>query len=122
MYRVPPMLSVTPLVALLAWAVFVPAAYAQDGAGLYQPFPGGTSTGLAKRYIARLPGSETKELTSAEIRRGVFVARPRQAASDAASVRAGRRDEGGGSLSPALSLGIIALAAGGGFTLAPRRR
>jgi hypothetical protein len=116
------MFSVAPLVALLASAVLAPAAYAQDGAGLYEPFPGGTSAGLAKRYLDRLPASETKELTSAEIRRGVFVAHPRTAAIGAASVRAGRRGEGGGSLPPVLSLGIVALGAGGGFALASRRR
>ena len=114
--------SVAPLVALLVSALLAPAAFAQDGAGLYQPFPGGTSTGLAKRYIGRLPAAETKKLTSAEIRRGVFVARPRKDATPAASVRAGRRDEGGGSLPPVLSLGIVALAAGGGFALASPRR
>jgi hypothetical protein len=116
------MLRVVPLVALLASALLAPAAYAQDGAGLYEPFPGGNSTGLAKRYIGRLPAPETKELTSVEIRRGVFVSRPRKAAIRAASVRAGRRDEGGGSLPPVLSLGIVTLAAGGGFALASRRR
>jgi hypothetical protein len=116
------MLSVAPLVALLASALLAPAAYAQDGAGLYKPFPGGTSSGLAKRYIGRLPGSETKDLTSAEIRRGVFMAHPRKGAIGAASVRAGRRDEGEGSLPPVLSLGIVALAAGGGFALSSRRR
>jgi hypothetical protein len=116
------MLNVTPLVAVLALSLLAPTAYAQDGAGLYQPFPGGTSTGLAKRYIARLPGSETKKLTSAEIRRGVFVASSRRAATGAASVRSGRRDEGGGSLPPVLLLGIVALAAGGGSALASRRR
>jgi hypothetical protein len=116
------MLRAAPLVALLASALLAPAAYAQGGAGLYKPFPGGTSAGLAKRYLDRLPASETRELTSAEIRRGVFMARPRQAAIRAASVRAGRRDEGGGSLAPVLSLGIVALATGGGFALASRQR
>ena len=116
------MLSLAPLLALLASALLAPAAYAQDGAGLYKPFPGGSSTGLAKRYIGRLPASETKELTSAEIRRGVFVARRRTNATAAASARAGRGDEGGGSLPTLLSLGIVAAAAGGGFSLASRRR
>ena len=116
------MLRVAPLVALLATALLAPAAYAQHGAGLYKPFPGGTSTGLAKRYVARLPASETKQLTSAEIRQGVFVARPPEAAIRAASVRAGRGDEGGGSLPTVLSMGIVVLAAGGGFVLASRQR
>jgi hypothetical protein len=116
------MLRAAPLVVLLASALLVPAAFAQNGAGLYKPFPGGTSTGLAKSYIARLPASQTKELTSAEIRRGVFVAGPRKAGIRAASVRAGRSHEGGGSLPPVLSLGLVALAVGGGFSLASRRR
>jgi hypothetical protein len=116
------MLRAAPLVALLASALLAPAAYAQGGAGLYKPFPGGTSAGVAKRYVDRLPSSEARELTPAEIRRGVFVGRPRNAAVRAASVRAGRRDEGGGSLAPVLALGIVALAAGGGFTLASRQR
>jgi hypothetical protein len=116
------MLRAAPLVALLASALLAPAAYAQGGAGLYKPFPGGTSAGLAKRYLDRLPASETKQLTSAEIRRGVFVARAGMAGSRAASVRAGRRGDGGGSLPPVLSLGIVGVAAGGGFALASRRR
>jgi hypothetical protein len=116
------MLRAAPLFALLASALLAPAAYAQGGAGLYKPFPGGTSAGVAKRYVDRLPSSEAKELTPAEIRRGVFVAGPRNAAIGAASVRAGRGVEGEGSLPPVLSLGIVALAAGGGFALASRKR
>jgi hypothetical protein len=116
------MLRAAPLVALLASSLLPPVAYGQHGAGLYKPFPGGNSAGLAKRYVDRLPATETKELTPAEIGRGVFVADPREAAVSAASVRAGRRDEGGGSPSTVLSLGIVALAAGGGFALASYRR
>ena len=114
------MLRVTPFVALLASALLAPAAYGQ--AGLYEPFPSPRSTGLTKRYLRQLPASKAKEYTTPEIRRGVFVARPRPPALGAASARAGRGDEGSGSLPPVLSLGIVALAAGGGFALASRRR
>jgi hypothetical protein len=98
------MLRVAPLVVLLAWALLAPSAHAQGGAGLNEPIP------------------TAKELTSPDIRRGVFVARPRTTATGAASARAGRGDGGGGSLPTALSLGIVAVAAGGGFSLASRRR
>jgi hypothetical protein len=114
------MLRLTPLVALLASCLVAPAAHAQ--AGLYEPFPSPRSTGLTKRYLRQLHAGETKAYTSAELRRGVFVARPRPAAIGAASARAGRGDEGWGSLPPVLSLAIVALAAGGGFALASRRR
>jgi len=114
------MLRVTPLVALLASALLAPSVHAQTG--LYQPFPESGSTGLTKRYLRQLPSADAKGLTSAEIQRGVFVARPRGPAIGAASVRAGLGDDGGSSLPPVLSLGIVALAAGGGFALASRRR
>jgi hypothetical protein len=114
------MFRAAPLVALLASALLAPAAYGQ--AGLYEPFPSPRSTGLTKRYLRQLPASKTKEYTSGEIRRGVFVARPQAAATGAASARAGVGDKGGGSLPPVLSLGIVAVAAGGGFALASRRR
>ena len=116
------MFRVAPLVAVLASIVLTPAAYAQDGAGLYEPFPSGESTRLAKRYLGPVLAAETNELSSAEIRRGVFIALPRETAGRAASVRAGRRDQGGDSLPPVLSIGIVALAVGGGFALAYRRR
>jgi hypothetical protein len=114
------MLRVTPLVVLLTSALLAPAAHAQTG--LYQPFPGSESTGLTKRYLRQLPGPEAKALAPPEIQRGVFVARPRGPAIGAASVRAGLGGDGGGSLPPVLSLGIVGLAAGGGFALASRRR
>jgi hypothetical protein len=116
------MLRVAPLVVLLAWALLAPSAHAQGGAGLYEPFPSGKSTRMAKRYVDQVLPPNAKELTSPDIRRGVFVARPRTTASGAASARAGRGDGGGGSLPTALSLGIVAVAAGGGFSLASRRR
>jgi hypothetical protein len=114
------MRCLTPLVALLASALLAPAAYGQ--AGLYEPFPSPRSTGLTKRYLRQLPPTEKRQYGSLELRRGVFVGRPRPAAITAASARAGLGDEGGGSLPPVLSLGIVAVAAGGGFALASRRR
>jgi hypothetical protein len=114
------MRRLTPLVALLASALLAPAAYGQ--AGLYEPFPSPRSTGLTKRYLRQLPPTVQRQYTSIELRRGVFVARPRTAAIGAASARAGRGDDDNGSLPPVLSLGIVAVAAGGGFALASRRR
>ena len=116
------MLRVAPLVVLLASALLAPSAHAQGGAGLYEPFPSGKSTRMVKRYVDQLLPPKAKEPTSAEIRRGVFVARRRATATGPASARAGRGDEGGGSLPTVLSLGIVAAAAGGGFSLASRRR
>jgi hypothetical protein len=113
------MRRLTPLVALLASALLAPAAYGQ--AGLYEPFPSPRSTGLTKRYLRQLPPTVQRQYTSIELRRGVFVARPPTAAIGAASARAGRGDDDG-SLPPVLSLGIVAVAAGGGFALASRRR
>jgi hypothetical protein len=114
------MLRLAPLAALLASALLAPAAYGQ--AGLYEPFPSPRSTGLTKRYLRQLPPAEQRQYTSLELRRGVFVGRSRPAPTGAASARAGRGDDGSGSLPPVLSLGIVAVAAGGGFALASRRR
>ena len=85
--------------ALLASAALVlalaPAASAQSGNGLYEPFPKAAVEKRAKRFVERLRLGEEVRFSSAELDRGTFVGPNAATAGEGhASARAGVDDSG----------------------------
>jgi hypothetical protein len=110
------------LAALVAVALLAPAAPAQNGNGLYEPFPQGAAKKRAKRFVSRLP--TRVRFSDKDLARGVFLADralPRTEAAPAAS-RAGVDKRSGGSSGTALQLALVALPVAGACALARRRR
>jgi hypothetical protein len=61
------------VVPLAALALAAPAT-AQDGGGLYEPFPEPASTGQVRDFLGQLPGGQSLQgrVTNRELERGVF--------------------------------------------------
>ena len=104
--------------AIVAAAVTASPAIAQDdGAGLYEPFPGKARTKRAKSFVRELPrgASELRgslDLTGAQLDRGLLVRRSgveplRDPLPGAASVRAGIDAAPGPGPGPGLTLAVL---------------
>jgi hypothetical protein len=103
---------------IVAAAVTASPALAQDdGAGLYEPFPGKARTKRAKSFVRELPRGASElggrlELSGAQLDRGLLVRRAgveplRDPLPGAASVRAGIDREPGPGPRPGLTLALI---------------
>ena len=90
----------------------VPAAHAQNGNGLYEPFPKAAVEKRAKRFVERLRLGEDVRFSDGELDRGTFVD-PREM-----SARGGSASARGGVLLIALAIAALPLLAG----RRPRRR
>jgi hypothetical protein len=104
---------------------FAPAAFAQSGNGLYEPFPKAAVEKRAKRFVERLRLGEGVRFSDGELDRGTFVG-PTVASvrGGGASARAGV-GEGDSGVPVALQVLLIALAIAALPLLAgwrPRRR
>jgi hypothetical protein len=79
-------------IAALALAS-APAASAQGGNGLYEPFPKAAVEKRAKRFVERLRFGESVRFSDAELQRGTFVdPRAEAVGGGSASTRAGVGD------------------------------
>jgi hypothetical protein len=115
--------------ALLAGAALVlalaPAAWAQSGNGLYEPFPKAAVEKRAKRFVERLRLGEEVRFSDGELERGAFVGGDAgRLAGGGASARAGV-DSGESDVPVVLQVLLIALAIAALPLLAgwrPRRR
>jgi hypothetical protein len=116
-------LAARPL-AVLATAMIVlalaPAASAQSGNGLYEPFPKAAVDKRAKRFVDRLRFGEPLRFSEAQLKRGVFVGVPAQGAARDASDRAGV-GQGKSDVPLAAQILLIALAIAALPLLAGRR-
>jgi hypothetical protein len=101
---------------------FAPAASAQGGNGLYEPFPKAAVEKCAKRFVDRLRFGEPLRFSDTQLERGVFVGAlaAQAAARGEASARAGV-DEGKSDVPLALQILLIALAIAALPLLAGRR-
>jgi hypothetical protein len=107
-------------IAALALA-FAPAASAQGGNGLYEPFPKAAVEKRAKRFVERLRFGESVRFSDAELKRGTFVdPRAGVVRAGGASSRAGVED-GKTDLPLAAQVLLIALAIAALPLLAGRR-
>jgi hypothetical protein len=115
------------LLAVLAVsaAPAAPAA-AQDGAGLYEPFPEPAGPEVVRDFVGELPAPGPRlstSLSSDDLERGVRVPSAALSLPSAGGDVAGRADPGDGSGSPVGWLGagaVVALAAVGAGRLARR--
>jgi len=111
--------------AIAAVLVAAPAAHAQSGNGLYEPFPEGIRKDRAVLFVERLGLGEGPRLTIGELERGRFLASedgetlPAHGGSAGASDRAGTADGGGLDLA---ELALVGAAALGAALLLARRR
>jgi len=111
--------------AVLAGAALVlalaPTAGAQNGNGLYEPFPKAAVDKRAKRFVERLRLGEGVRFSDSELDRGVFVERKAGSArAGEASARAGIEHSDSG-VPVALQILLIALAIAALPLLAGRR-
>ena len=111
------------LAALAALLLAAPAARAQGGNGLYEPFPDDVRKGQAVLFVEALGFGERTSVTREQLEAGRFLERP-SSAGGGASVRAGLRQGDEDDLSAGVqlllvlgALGFVALIA-----LRPRRR
>jgi hypothetical protein len=107
------------LCVLAACALPVAPAAAQDGAGLYEPFPEPAGPDVVREFIGELPAPGPRlatTLSTDELERGVSV--PGAAVPVPSAQVAGRADPGGGLGTPlgwlacAAVVGLAGLAAG----------
>jgi hypothetical protein len=102
-----------------------PGAHAQNGNGLYEPFPKAAVEKRAKRFVERLRLGEEVRFSDGELDRGTFVdPREMSARGGSASARAGVAD-GDSGVPVVLQVLLIALAIAALPLLAgwrPRRR
>jgi hypothetical protein len=97
-----------------------PAAGAQSGNGLYEPFPKAAVEKRAKRFVERLRLGETVRFSNSELDRGVFVAPKAGTVRGEASARAGIEDSDSG-VPVVLQILLIVLAIAALPLLAGRR-
>jgi hypothetical protein len=110
--------SLTAVAGLVAAVVCPPPALAQDGGGLYTPFPAPPTEGPAVQFVRELPGgrAELAELGIEDLRAGVVLDGAAPSSAREASARAGETGLGG---APSLAWPVeallltVGLAAGG---------
>ena len=119
------------LAGVALWAACSGQAAAQDGAGLYEPFPEPAGPEVARDFVGALPapGRElAADLGAAELERGFRVAAADLPAGfalpDSAMTGAGERAEPGSSLGSALgwagAAALVVLVCGAALRLARR--
>jgi len=111
------------LAALVAVLLAAPAAHAQGGNGLYEPFPDDVRKGQAVLFVEALGFGERTSVTREQLDTGRFLDRP-SGAGEAASVRAGlgQSDEDDLPAGAQLLLVVGALGSVALIGLWPRRR
>jgi hypothetical protein len=114
------------LASLAACAALAAPAHANNGNGLYEPFPSPTSESLAQGFVDALPGGLAFTAPDGlDLGRGVLVGNGAKAAY-AGSTATPSRSASGAGFAPSFGwpLGLVLLAAvvGGAGVLAARRR
>jgi hypothetical protein len=115
----------TLLLGALAMAAGAQPASAQEGSGLYEPFPGPVTEERAVAFVRTMiaaAGGDSRRaaVDAARLRAGIVLARGFPPASPGpVSARAKPRDDFGGSIGVALSLALILMLC---VALAPRLR
>jgi hypothetical protein len=113
------------LASLVACAVLAAPAYAENGNGLYEPFPSPTSEGLAQDFVDALPGGiGFVELNGLDLKRGVLVGTSARTAYVTGTAPVSRASSSSGfapSIGWPLGIALLALVLGGAGFLAYRR-
>jgi hypothetical protein len=114
------------LASLAACAVLAAPAHADNGNGLYEPFPSPTSESLAQDFVDALPGGLAFTAPNGlDLGRGVLVGKGARAAYVTSTATPSRSTSGAGfapSLGWPLALVLLAAVLGGAGVLAARRR
>jgi hypothetical protein len=114
------------LASLAACAILAAPAHANNGNGLYEPFPSPTSESLAQEFVDGLPGGLSFTAPAGlDLRRGVLVGNAAKAAYVQSTATPSRSASGAGfapSLGWPLALVLLAAVVGGAGVLAARRR